>query len=361
LTVRRALTGCLTAAVLAGGTVALVTAPDAAADPVPTIGGITWGQDTITTSGTAMAGQSVSLHIIDPRPGPGCWVVDLAGHSQVYPGIYEPQLNTIAIKLALTGGSNADGTWTGTFYLPSTANGIWTATDIVDCQPLGQHYSPLSPPTFTVSGTHQPRLTWGVHPSPIPALNPYAVLKGRVYDASSQLGIAGVTVGWASAPNCTQSAAAGSAPIRFAMTVRTDANGYYAFPAMKFVWPRLECTGILGDHPTNSDGYSAFVYFRQFRATFRPSVVAAPATSTVRAGSLDAVSGGDRACDARLQRLHGSTAWRTVAHGALDAQLRFRINAQPPAVGRYYYRVLEPWCGPTMAAAGSPRFTITAT
>jgi len=64
-----------------------------------------------------------------------------------------------------------------------------------------------------------------------------------------------------------------------------------------------------------------------------------------------------------LQRLHGSTAWRTVSTARLRDSLRFTVLAQPPAVRRFVYRAHYPRCfpNPYQVAATSPRFTITAT
>jgi hypothetical protein len=144
----------------------------------------------------------------------------------------------------------------------------------------------------------------------------------------------------------------------------TNADGYYSLPRRNDIGG-LQCIGIVGKPERNPDGLNVFVWFHHFWVRYLPSVSATPRATVVPAGSIDAVDGrvlaGTRGCTVALQRLHGSTAWRTVSTARLRDSLRFTLTAQPPSAGRFIYRAYYSRCAdPDQYAASSPRFTITA-
>lgn len=337
-------------------------AQPAAAAPAPVvISAVTWGLPSLTVNGLAMATQTVSLHLTSSVPFSSCLIVIMTGTGGT------GTVRDTFVQPTLATGTTTDGTWTSSFYVPSTADGTWTLTGAYDCGDAGGGpvVSITDTSAYAVTGHHQPRMSYGYVPNPLAAQNPYGVVKGRVYDADTGLGVAGVTVGHGFDTHCGQGPFDGRS--RFTTRAVTNAAGYYTLPSDRL--DELNCVGILGPHLSNPDGYSVYVWFHNFFAVVGPVVTASPQATRVKAGTVDPVTGqafgSHRGCAVQLQRLTGSTAWRVVSSGNVRDSLRYTILAQPPRAGANIYRVVLPAChmaGYTdMAQAISPVFTITAT
>lgn len=373
---RRALTGCLAAAILAGGTVALVTTSGTAmagqsvslraaalSGSDPTFDQITWGQSSLSASGTTMTLQTLSVHVVDPRQYPSsCWEF----WEQRTGGTGTFTTNWSAATLA--SGTDADGIWTTSFYLPSTADGTWSLATAVECSDAGARptFQISSAPTFTVTGHHQPRISWGYVPKPVPLANPYVTIKGRITDADTGAGLPGLTIGRAEDTYCLNGIGDGSTRLEHLAT--TNSNGYFAIASSRDNPMYLQCLGVYGTPRNNPDGFAVFVWFAETWFHYVPGVSAAPASSQVPHGTLDQVNGaviGTTHCPIDLQRLHGATAWRRVNTGYVRTSGRFTLTAQPPSVGRFIYRGYYParcLTGPQLQdAASSKPFTITGT
>jgi hypothetical protein len=352
---------------MAGCALALVTtlaaSPASAATGDPVFDQVTWGHASLTVSGTAMALQSLSVHVTDPRANPSnCWE------------FYETRsggTGTLPLSWStatLASGTDSDGVWTTSFYLPSTADGTWTLAAARDCSDVTDPEHPVSgAPTFAVTGHHQPRVTFGYVPLPVRVVYPYVTVKGRVYDADTGAGMPGVQLGRDQDTYCLNDRGDGNANLRYSAT--TNANGYYAFPVGRVAPGALQCLGLFGAVRHNPDGFAVFVWYRwdpAIHLPYLPAVSAVPAATSAKAGSLVTVNGhivgASPSCEVDLQRLHGSTAWRTVSTSFVHNSLRIALTAQPPA-GRHIYRVLYPHCArdPDQVAASSSRFTITGT
>jgi hypothetical protein len=340
----------------------LAPMPTAAASG-PTFDSISWTHSALTISGVAMVKQTGSVHVTDPSAtaGGNCYwyfvLTETGGSGSV---------NRYVTGAKLTSGTVNDGTWTMAFYLSSTADGTWQLTGAQTCSPTPQDYDVAGGPAFTVAGHHQPRVTWAVAPTPVPVTRPTWSVKGRVYDADTGAGMANVTVGQAQVDTgCLYQQQGEGSGAQLTLRTTTNASGYYALPTRNGTGG-LQCLGLVGVPDHNPDGLSVFPWFRQFAVPYLPSVSAAPAASTVRAGTLDAVNGhvvgGRSGCAIDLQRLRGATAWRTVSTAKLRTSLRFTLIAEPPSAGRFVYRAYYPRCTDVRQyAASSARFVITAT
>ena len=346
-----------------GVAVAAFTVGPPAAAAGPTFDTITWGHASLTISGVAMVKQTGTVHITDPSAtsGGNCfWYFVLTATGGT------GSVTLYRTGAALTSGTVNDGTWTMTFYLSSTADGTWRMTGAETCSATPQGYDVAGSPAFTVVGHHQPRVSWAVVPDPVPVVNPQWRVKGRVYDADTGAGMPNVTVGQATVDTSCLYQDQGEGPGAFlSLRTVTNANGYYALPIRTGVGG-LQCIGLVSTPESNPDKLSVYPWFRQFSVRYLPSVSAAPSARSVPALTIVAVNGhvvgGHSRCPIELQRLHGSTAWRTVSTAKLRDSLRFTLSAQPPGAGRFIYRAYYPQCSnPYQVAASSSRFTITAT
>lgn len=355
--VRRVLLAVLTIAAL----VVLVidwTAGAATAAGGPTFDTVTWGHDTLVVSGVQMVEQTGAVHVTDAAENPpDCW------HFRLFHGSDGTgSVNSYFTGATLTSGTRSDGVWTMTFYVSSTMDGSWHLALAESCSSAA-NYPVGDGPTFTITGHHQPRLTWGTDPAVVRAADPYATVKGRVYDADTGAGMPGLTVGRDEDVNCIFDYDYGASP-SFHFRTKTNSNGYYAFPSTAVGYNAFQCIGVIGTVTRNPDGYTVYPVFRGYAMKYRPSVFARARAATIAAGTIDPVDGsvvgGTAGCRVELQRLYGASQWRTVSPGRLRDSLRFTVSAQPPA-GRWHYRVLSPgWCVPNQVIASSAPFVITA-
>ena len=115
-------------------------------------------------------------------------------------------------------------------------------------------------PTFTVVGTHLPRLSAGQSPNPTPLDASPFTIKGRATDSATGAGIPGVRVGLGYDYGCMPD------PVwRFYVRV-TNPLGYYGFtiPSQNALQAKqfIRCMALLG--PPQSDGIEQLVLIRGF-------------------------------------------------------------------------------------------------
>jgi hypothetical protein len=326
--------------------------------PVTTVDNVTYSSPALTVSGLAMAAQTVTAHITTPTAS--TWQFHLAGTGG------SGALRAMDAIPTLTSGTSTNGTWSATVYMPSTADGTWSLSSVNVCAPDcgGAPIAVPAAPTFTVTGHHQPRLSLGVVPSPLPYPQKGGVVKGRVIDSDTLQGMPGVAIGYSNDANCVQFPPDG--PIGFLVTKKTNSGGYYDFSPTNLLM--LNCVGIWGSVRHNSDGYSVFPAFRTFSVTIKPLVTASAGAARAKVGTTVAVQGqafdwnvwNGRGRIVQVQQLRGSTQWRTVA--TVNVRLNGRLNAtvSPTVHGTNIYRAFTPAL--TNSAPSSSRsFTIVGT
>jgi hypothetical protein len=352
------------AGLLVAGT--LTTAAQAA--PVMTVDSVTFSAPSITTSGTTMAPQTVTAHVVDPSadpvppsPNERVWVFILAGTGG------KGTLRSMQVTPSFVSGTLADGVWSATVQVPSTADGTWTLAQVYpvcvsSCTPV----VPTGAASFTVTGHHRPMLSVGAVPNPVPYAQSRGSVKGRVVDSETGLGMAGVVVGYGYDTSCVQDPAPGD---RYSFLVQrtTNAAGYYSFGPVDVA--RLTCVGIWGSVRRNSDGDFAFPIFRVLRGVpIQPVVTASASAARAKTGTAVAVLG--RVLDrgvwdglgrtVLIQQLHGRTAWRKVATVNVRSNARWNGVVTLTVSGPNVFRALTPAAAVSVESASRP-FTITGT
>jgi hypothetical protein len=335
-------------------TVGLLTAGTAEAAPTTTVDNVTFSAPSLTVSGLAMKAQTVTAHVVPSEPL-NAYLFHLTSTGGI------GTLRAIDVTSVLTSGSAADGTRSATFYVPSTADGTWTLTNVVELSAGAEPTTDVTgAPTFTVHGTHQPRLSIGVVPNAYPSTS--GVIKGRLIDSDTHLGMAGVPVGYAMDTSCINwQGDGGYGPSEFLVSKKTDSNGYYSFSP--YALDMLQCVGIWGAVRHNSDGYSMYPVYRLFHSPVKPAIAASPASSSSRVAQSVTVNGTVRApahagLGVVVQQLHGRTAWRDVATTTVRSSGRWTSSVKPTVKGRNVFRAITT-VAPGYLAGTSSTFTIT--
>jgi hypothetical protein len=174
----------------------------------------------------------------------------------------------------------------------------------------------------------------------------HSLIKGRVVDSDTGLGMAGVPVGYALDWRLIND----PGPSSFVVTKTTDAAGYYSFSP--YALDMLQCVGIWGAVRHNSDGYSVYPVYRLFHSPVRPAITAVPAPASSRVGRSRGKVGAPLVVNGTVratvpggihlvvQQLHGRTAWRAVAYTTVRASGRWSSAVIPTTEGpRNVYRV----------------------
>ena len=234
--------------------------PSMAADPVFTVVSASYSASTVTVSGVQTQPLTVTVHVTaDPAIHTdngylGAGLGRTAGTGSL--------ANTF-VWMNLVSGDGNDGVWAGTFAIPSTAAGTWTLGNVLECrfcEPSGPAHPVTGMPTFTVVGTHLPRLSAGQSPNPTPLDASPFTIKGRATDSATGAGIPGVRVGLGYDYGCMPD------PVwRFYVRV-TNSLGYYGFtiPSQDALQAKqfIRCMAVLG--PPQSDGIEQLVLIRGF-------------------------------------------------------------------------------------------------
>ncbi|HEY5629935.1 MAG TPA: hypothetical protein VIR16_10525, partial [Candidatus Limnocylindrales bacterium] len=201
----------------------------------------------------------------------------------------------------------------------------------------------MDAPTFTVEGSHQPRLTGGTSPAIVSlGTSPYTI-KGRLTDSATGLPLAGATVVLGLDSACAEG-------VSGTFRTVTGSTGYYAFPPLTSNDAKMysNCIWVPGRDWGGRNSRVIYVTGRTIPVLLRTWVSAAPAATRVAVGTTVAITGSVGGppydCPIALQRLYGSTAWRTVDTGIVRMSGRYTLHARPSVVGANRYRVLLPRC-----------------
>jgi hypothetical protein len=253
----------------------------------------------------------------------------------------------IAGYLKLTAGTLADGTYTGTLDVPSTANGTFEVYSVwrgyLAIQDVGMiDETPFDGPSIAVTGVHLPKLAAKLIPRVVPFGSPYQVkvalsdsATGKPYGTRLPLLV--------SADETLCYSGAGSSG-------RTDTAGvlYTSFPVDAANYSN--CVRVVGD---------VFDTIGLFFLPLRPGIVgAAPSKTSLPVNTVvpvnGTVAGAPGFCPVLLQRLYGRTAWRPASQGIVRQSGRFTVRAQPPYRGNNTYRVYFPTCKRFQAGVSKP-------
>jgi hypothetical protein len=308
-----------------------VTTPD----PKLTVTSVALGRTSVAVSGlnTVAVPVTVVAKYATTEPYPVYLNVFLHRTGGSGPATY-----MVAALLTLSSGDVQDGTWTGSLYVPSTANGTFTVDGVMPGQIIdGSDGSMTTPTPFTgpaiaVTGVHLPRIGVSIIPKVVPF--------GTAYQA------------------------------RVAITDASTGKPYGSRINVQITWDNA-CVEHDGDrYLTNTSGIAERIYpaaagdfgncvrlrGRAFDTAglgwvvARPGIVgAAPSKTSAPVGTIvpvnGTVAGPANRCAVVLQRLTGATAWRGVSQDVVRQSGRFTVLAQPPYAGNVIYRVYLPRCG----------------
>ncbi|MFG1819305.1 hypothetical protein ACGFIF_36470 [Kribbella sp. NPDC049174] len=261
-----------------------------------------------------------------------------------------PARYMVAALLTLSSGTIQNGVWKGSLYVPSTANGTFKVSGVMQGQTIdGSDGSMTSPtpfagPSITVTGVHLPKIGVSILPKVVPFGSAY---KARVAIFDSATGKPygsriNVQITWDN------------------LCVEHDGDRYLTntsgivertYPAA--AGDALNCVRLRGRaFDTAGLGWSVS----------RPGIVGAtPSKTSAPVGTIvpvnGTVAGAPSNCAVILQRLSGATVWRGVSQDVVRQSGRFTVLAQPPYVGNVIYRVYFPTCSRYQAGLTKP-FTI---
>lgn len=333
-----------------------LAAPATADTTPPELRSITFSRETAVVSGLETKLLAVSARLTDEsgvRELPG----SLGSDERFSPAV---QIGQRWVRLTLSSGTPTDGVWTGGIVITTD----WTsgtyrpdrvfAEDTEDNQ-LSVDPSTVvdDPPSVEVTSSDRPVLTLTFTPNPATVGGPLTRTV-RVTNAAGR-GIGGVPIALEDDNTCIES------DIR-TPTGRTNDDGVYSEVLPNGTHVYLQCAWITSD---NIPEQPATMISPSFQSpTYRWSVTARPASSSVPAGTNVAVTGTlapeNSDFEVQLQRLYPDNSWRTVNRARTGANSGFSVLATPPGVGTYSYRVFAP-ASELRVANTSPVFTIRGT
>ncbi len=367
---RTAATSFVTSSSTAGAVRPTATGQDAA-DPNFTVQSVSLGRSSVAVAGLNVVKVPVTLratYVDDPDASPQQDATVILSRTS-RDGTQIPGLSA-AVRRTSTG--SAPATWTGVLLVPSTAHGAFTVTGVLprrsDLNDGMDHTqpTPYAGPAFNVTGTHQPRMTARILPDPFRRRvdSTYRFL-GRVVDADTRapyrhavtvrLWIDASCPGGVKPASCTTSSTSDG---RFVFTVRNNSSlpaGYQFIDMTQVAYLQSMTTDILRQ-PEIISRVGALLR-RQAAVSARPSTVS---IATGRSFTVDG-----RAWEVpeqhrvAIQKLRGSTQWRTVATGPVRASGRYTVAVPTSVRGRGVYRAYVAG-GRTWTAAASSVLTVTA-
>jgi hypothetical protein len=237
-----------------------------------------------------------------------------------------------------------NGTWSGSLYVPSTANGTFKVSGVMN----GPYFpnsgrsttpSPYPGPELAVTGTHPPKITASVIPKVVAYGTDFSI-KWAVSDAQT------------------------GKP--YGSRVRVVANGACAWDYVGPYYTHLTGTdGVLTRAYSPGSAYQpnclllpsnpASVAGLEFLVTVKPVISAVPSRTSAPVGSVVGVNGivhrVQAGCKVYLQRLYGATQWRTVSTAAVRLSDRYTANVQLTSKGNMPYRSYFPACHSVVAVS----------
>ncbi len=315
----------------------VLVAPTASADPDPnlTVTAVTLGRGSVAVSSLNLFPVPITVKAkwnIPDAPADALLNVFLKRSAGTGP------LQTIAaVKLKLTAGTVHDGTWTGTLYAPSTANGTFKVTSVLGGSVIDGSTgdmttpTPFAGPSLAITGTNLPRLSYALIPAAVPVGQPY---KTRVTILNSATGKpygtrinVQVTLDNLCAEYDGDRYLTNTAGVVEVARRAVDAT---MLNCARLRSPGLDIAGIGWQVP-------------------RPATLSAvPSKTSVKVNTIVPVDGSvakaPSGCAVVLQRLHGATQWRTASQASVRTSGRYTVLAQPPVVGNNVYRVYLPAC-----------------
>ncbi|WP_344843080.1 hypothetical protein [Kribbella ginsengisoli] len=326
----------------------MVAAPAAQAmppDPDLSVTSVTLGRTSVAVSGMNMYPVAVTLKASYPPSSPPTAHKVLAVILERSGGVGPINL-IVAGNLVRTVGTAQNGTWTGNLNVPSTANGTFKVSGVVE----GDSYTgddgskpgptPFAGPSLAIRGVHIPKIGVSVVPRVVPFNAAYQV-RAAIYDSAT---------GKAYGTRILLQV------VRSNLCAEYDAGSKYTNTAGLLV---TNFPGAGGDvnHCVRVRGpYVDQLAFRFY--PLRPGIVsAAPAKPSAPAGQVVLVNGSVKGGyfpvprPVTLQRLY-STGWRGVSSSTVRQSGRITLTAQPPSVGNFTYRVYLPTFQHYQAGAG---------
>jgi hypothetical protein len=329
----------------------LVPAPRAHAVTDPVIADWHYSTTSVSVSGLASVPVTITVHVTGGT-GSVEGMIAWSRTSNRY------ARNPIGVALRLVSGGAGDAVYAGTYAFTSAYPGTFSlqllgAPEGVPALPI---YAPAGTP-LVVTATHVPRVTLGAAPSPVALTVPF-VVKGRVYDTATRLGIAGVTV--------TLSTICGG--YCGLATARTNALGYYAFPYRTDYFgsafpadPHRMYVVVTVRGAQQSDGTRYPIATASLPYV---AILVSPRASAVKAwrpvGAWLTIVGNVRgwpfsppyprtdypapSCQVALERRTATTSWTKVTTARVRESGRFTLTLRANARGSYLFRVYVPRC-----------------
>jgi hypothetical protein len=250
-------------------------------------------------------------------------------------------------------GDSGSGTYAGTLYVPSSAEGRWRVDAISDAGPVatGDGSELTRDPrgdgvpdaVLAVTGAHPPLIRLAIEPTPVPYPSTRYTAVATYSDATTGKPIVGRLVGIGFDNDCADG---------FPSTHRTDAHGRFR---RTITDPHgvTACAYALLPVPEATAAWKVTYAVWSTSATFAVRLSAKPVRTRFQRGSSTTVHGNlvavgaepGRAAAAgthvRLQRLVGRT-WSSVNEAKIRSSGRYEVVATPPGRGRFVYRVWFP-------------------
>lgn len=340
-------------AVIASTMVAIPAAQAMPPDPDLSVTSVTLARTSVAVSGMNLYPVAVTLKASYPPSSPPDGHKVLSVVLQRSGGVGPINL-IVAGDLVRTAGTAQSGTWTGSLKVPSTANGTFKVSGVVEFDSYtGDDGSkpgptPFAGPSIAILGVHIPKIGVSVVPRIVPFNAAYQV-RAAIYDSAT---------GKAYGTRILLQV------VRNNLCAEYDAGSKYTNTAGLLV---TNFEGLGGDvnHCVRVRGK----YVDQLAFHFyplRPGIVtAAPAKPSAPVGEVVLVNGSVKGGYSQtprpvtLQRLYGSV-WRGVSSATVRQSGRITLTAQPPYVGNVTYRVYLPTFGHYQAGA-SKTFVIRGT
>jgi hypothetical protein len=325
-------------AVIGSTMVAMPVAQGMPPDPELSVTSVTLGRASVAVSGMNTVPVPVTLKASYPPAVPpgGKKVLNVVLERS---GGVGPISLIVAGDLVRTAGTAQNGTWTGNLNVPSTANGTFKVSGVVEGDSFtGDDGSkpgptPFAGPSIAIRGVHIPKIGVSVVPRVVPFGAAYQI-RAAIYDSAT---------GKAYGTRILLQV------VRSNLCAEYDAGSKYTNTAGLLV---TNFAGAGGDtnHCVRVRGrYVDTLAFHFY--PLRPGIVSAvPAKTSAPVGEIVPVNGSVKGgvyawhCPVALQRLYGS-AWRVVSRATVRESGRFTLTAQPAYVGNSSYRVSSPTCG----------------